>query len=65
MKMPGFTAEASLSKSNEYYVERNFPLQQSSREIIPQFQWTCRLVCYRFGFPCDWVCTPGPGPFPE
>ena len=73
MKMPGFTAEASLSISNEYYVERSFSpeelTQQSLQKIIPQLQWNCKLVCYPpyFGIPCDWVCVPagGRGGLPE
>ena len=68
MNIPGFTAESSLSKSNEHYqLERDFTWQhrmlQLSREIIPQLQ--CRLVCYRWPYDCEWVCGPGPHGLPQ
>jgi hypothetical protein len=58
MKMPGFTAEASLCKMDEsYYMNGTNATLINGREVRPQLcyhNWRSgKLCCYVYG---EWVC---------
>ncbi len=59
MKIPRFTAEASLYKTDEYnHGVLIAPID--SMQVLPQLQVDgCTLVCYPPPWGCEWICGTG------
>ena len=64
MKLPEFSAEASLYRADERY-QKVADLQPNSGEVLPQrWEWTCFVNCMYWGN--DTIdCARGCGVWPE